>query len=79
MLLPELINPKTSINRFKIDITHSKGENGSCLAKGWWQNKFVGEREYDCPAFGSGVNLYVAAIYTRLIDGEVRNFSYIKK
>lgn len=65
---------------FKIDITQTKGENNLCVYKGWWQNELVVEGSYSCKKHESGINLYVAGRYDgKVVDGQVRNFSYTKK
>ena len=63
---------------FQIDITQSKGVNNKCNAKGFWQNELVAEQNFDCPNNISGLGLYIAGGYTPF-NGQVRNFSYIKK
>lgn len=65
--------------KIKIDIIQSKRDN-SCYAEVRWQNELVVEANYSCPIYDNDLNLYIAAYYYgRVIDGQVRNFSYVKK
>ena len=60
-----------------MNITQTKAENGNCNFKGWWQNELVVDASLTCRNFESGLNLYIAGQYPN-IDGEVRNFSYVR-
>ena len=77
-----LLNFRRSIssyqNIFQIDIIRSKGNN-QCYVKGWWQNELVFYQNISCKSNDSNMELYLAWNYPRVLDGQVRNFSYIKK
>ena len=62
----------------KIDIKQNKGEGSQCDGKTWWQNELVAESSYTCRTY-ENVNLYIAGIYGLFLDGQVKNFSYVKK
>ena len=64
-----------------MSITQIKAENGDCNFKGWWQNELVVDTSLTCRNFDSGLNLYIAGDYLdgRVIDGEVRNYYYVRK
>ena len=66
-------------NIFKIDIKQSKGSNNQCYATIWWQNELIFHGNYSCPSLNSDMGLYVAASYKNVLNGQVRNFSYVKK
>lgn len=60
-------------------MSQSKGVNNKCNAKIFWQYELVGEMSYNCPTYNSDVGLYIAGgDYTRFLNGQVRNFFYIK-
>jgi len=63
-----------------MNITQTKAENGNCNFKGWWQNELVVDTSLTCRNFDSGLNLYIAGQWdSKVIDGEVRNYSYVRK
>ena len=59
-------------------VTQTKAENGDCNFKGWWQNELVVNQSLTCRNFDSGLNLFIAGQYSRVVDGEVRNYSYVR-
>lgn len=60
-------------------MSQSKGEDNRCNIKGWWQNELVVEHGgYNCWDSELSLGLYIAGIYSRHINGQVRNFSYTK-
>ena len=56
-----------------------KVDDNKCYAKAFWQNEFVMGKNYDCPTFESGIGLYIAGDAYYVLNGQIRNFSYIKK
>ena len=63
---------------FKLEIIQKKGNGNQCNAKALWQDELVAEKSYDCPNYDSDIGLYIAGEYGT-VNGQVRNFSYIKK
>ena len=61
-----------------MSITQVKAENGDCNFKVWLQNELVVDTSSTCRNFESGLNLYIAGQY-RVLDGEVRNYFYVRK
>ena len=63
---------------FQFDIIQRKVDGNKCNIKALWQNELVVEKSYVCPTYKSGIGLYMVEDYNPL-NGQVRNFSYIKK
>ena len=36
-------------------------------------------KNYDCPTFESGIGLYIAGDSNKVLNGQIRNFSFTKK
>lgn len=67
------------INCFlKIVMTHTKEENNTCSSKAWWQDKLVLDKNVNCQTNNYDMKLYISGANEN-VDGQVRNFSYVKK
>ena len=65
--------------KFKIEISQRELGNNQCNMKGWWQNELVADETFTCKNYDSDLGLYIAGAYDRVLNGEVRNFSYTEK
>jgi len=78
------INYKSSISSdfkklFQMKITQIKEEEDKCNVKGWWQNELVVNASFVRRNYDAGIGLYACGRYSRVTNGQVRNFSFIKK
>ena len=60
-------------------MTQIKGERNSCGGRVWLQDELIHEANYTCQTYDSAIGLYIAGIYDHILDGQVRNFSYVTK
>ena len=60
-------------------IVQIKEGNTTCRVQVWWQNKVVHDGYFGYQNYDSGIGLYVAGDQSTFIDGQVRNFSFVKK
>ena len=75
--LCSIINFKIDV--FKIDIVQTKAGGSSCHAEAFWQNQRVVNTNYNCLTGQTMFGLYVAGTGYQIVNGQVRNFSYVKK
>ena len=61
-----------------MDITVRNTYSNKCNTKGWLQGSLVVDETYTCRNYSNDIGLYIAGDYTPL-NGQVRNFSYIKQ
>ena len=65
---------------FKINLKQRKNVlNKLCFAEVRWENEPVRQGYFNCLSYESTIGLYVAGIYPSYINGQVRNFIYMKK
>ena len=60
-------------------IKQTKEGNNTCLVKAWLQNEIVVNAFFNCRNYDSGIGLYVAGDNAQVLDGQVRNFSFVQK
>ena len=59
-------------------MTQIKGKSGSCDCRIQFNDELVHEANYTCRTYDSPVGIYIAGIYDHILDGQVRNLSYVK-
>jgi len=63
-----------------MEIRQTKVLNNQCYISGWWEGELVASTMDDCPTYESNIGLFIAGKCDGwIIDGQVRNFSYVKK
>ena len=60
-------------------IKQTKDQNNTCRVTAWLQNEVVVNAALTGRNYDSGIGLYVAGDYGQVIDGQVRNFSFVNK
>ena len=73
-----LIFPYLKIG-FKIKITQIKEAHNLCLVQAWLQNEQIVDDMLPRLNYDSNIGLWVGGDHTYLMDGQVRNFSFVKK
>ena len=63
---------------YKVNLTQTKEENNSCTSKAWWQGELVLNKNVDCQTNDNNMKLYISGNDVN-VDGQVKNFSYVKK
>ena len=52
-------------------------QSNNCNVKAWLQNELVVETSYTCRAFNEGLSLFTAGDYNRILNGQIRKFSFV--
>ena len=60
-------------------ITQIQEDDHTFRVQAWWQNEHIINTYLSSRNYDSELGLYVAGDHPKVINGQVRNFSYVKK
>ena len=77
--LNDFLSLKDIVLLFKMAVIQTKDlQSNNCKVTAWWQNELVVETSYTCQTFTEGLSLFTAGDYPRILNGEIRNFSFFR-